>query len=114
VIFFISLLLSFIQTPELIIGQEKVSPGIVFIFEGAVKDKIYPPTMHLDEDQTHVHLEARVNWDDKQIPKGASPGGFIPYLHITAILKKSKSGQQLFVDLKPHIKEFIKRLHVLL
>ena len=102
-IFFISLLLSFIQTPELIIGQEKVSPGIVFIFEGTVKDKIYPPTMHLDEDQTHVHLEARVNWDDKQIPKGASPGGFIPYLHISTILKNSKSGHKLFVDLKPHI-----------
>ena len=93
-IFFISLFLSFIQTPELIIGQEKVSPGIVFIFEGAVKDKIYPSTMHLDEDQTHVHIEARVNWDSKQIPKGATPGGFIPYLHISATLTNSKSGQQ--------------------
>ena len=102
-IFFISLFLSFIQTPELIIGQEKISPGIVFIFEGAVKDKIYPSTMHLDEDQTHLHIEARVNWDSKQIPKGATPGGFIPYLHISATLTNSKSGQTLFIDLKPHI-----------
>ncbi|MFL3026527.1 MAG: iron transporter [Candidatus Neomarinimicrobiota bacterium] len=102
-IFFLSLLFSLFQSPELIIGQEKVPPGIVFIFEGAVKDKIYPASLHLPENQTHVHLEARVNWDDKQIPKGATPGGFIPFLHITATVTNSKSGQQLFVDLKPHI-----------
>ena len=99
-IFFLSLLFSLFQSPELIIGQEKVPPGIVFIFEGAVKDKIYPASLHLPENQTHVHLEARVNWDDKQIPKGATPGGFIPFLHITATVTNSKSGQQLFVDLK--------------
>ena len=55
--------------PELIIGKEKVEPGIIFIFEGAVKDKIIPTGIHLDEDQTHVHIEARVNWDKKNIPK---------------------------------------------
>ena len=102
-IFFLSLLLSLFQSPELIIGQEKVPPGIVFIFEGAVKDRIYPASLHLPEDQTHVHLEARVNWDDKQIPIGATPGGFIPFLNITATVTNSKSGLITFVDLKPHI-----------
>ena len=27
---------------ELIIGEERVDPGIVFIFEGAIKDQIIP------------------------------------------------------------------------
>ena len=56
--------------PELIIGEERVSPGIIFIFEGAVKDQITPNSLHLDIDKTNVHIEARVNWDNKDIPKG--------------------------------------------
>ena len=34
---------------ELIIGEEIVTPGIVFIFEGAVKDHVMPAGMHLKE-----------------------------------------------------------------
>ena len=30
--------LNFLSSQELIIGEETVDPGIVFIFEGAVKD----------------------------------------------------------------------------
>ena len=37
-----SVFLFFFNSPELIIGKEKVDPGIVFIFEGAVKDNTYP------------------------------------------------------------------------
>tara|TARA_Y100000994_G_C15679431_1_gene437090 strand:- start:367 stop:864 length:498 start_codon:yes stop_codon:yes gene_type:complete len=88
---------------ELVIGEERVEPGIVFIFEGAVKDHIMPMGMHLDEDQTHVHIEARVNWDEINIPKGTPVGGFVPYLHITAIVKNQKTGLQTFIDLLPHI-----------
>ena len=91
------------SAPELIIGEERVEPGIVFIFEGAVKDHVMPMGMHLDQDQTHVHIEARVNWDENNIPEGAPPGGFVPYLHITAIIKNQKTGLQTFVDLVPHI-----------
>ena len=56
---------------ELVIGEERVEPGIVFIFEGAIKDHIMPMGMHLNEDQTHVHIEARVKWDEnkKQVSK---------------------------------------------
>ena len=88
---------------ELVIGEQRVEPGIVFIFEGAVKDHIMPTGMHLDEDQTHVHIEARVNWDENNIPDGTPAGGFVPYLHITAIVKNQKTGLQTFIDLSPHI-----------
>ena len=95
--------LFFFNTVELIIGEEKVDPGIVFIFEGAVKDNIYPSSYHLSESQADVHIEARVNWDNEKIPEGAVAGGFIPYLHITALIQNSKTGLKTFVDLKPHI-----------
>lgn len=99
----LSVFLFFFNFSELIIGKEKVDPGIVFIFEGAVKDNIYPSSSHLSESQTDIHIEARVNWDDEKIPEGAIAGGFIPYMHITVLVKNSKTGLKTFVDLKPHI-----------
>lgn len=99
----LTVFLFFSNTVELIIGEEKVDPGIVFIFEGAVKDNIYPSSSHLLESQADVHIEARVNWDNEKIPEGAVAGGFIPYLHITALIQNSKTGLKTFVDLKPHI-----------
>ena len=93
------------QAIELIIGEQQIKPGIVFIFEGAVKDKIHPSSMHLKESETQVHIEARVNWgeNEKQIPRGAPAGGFVPYLHITAKVTNQKTGLSTFVDLLPHI-----------
>ena len=99
----LTVFLFFSSASELIIGEERVDPGIVFVFEGAVKDNIYPSSFHLSESQTDVHIEARVNWDNEKIPEGAVPGGFIPYMHITALVKNSKTGLKTFVDLKPHI-----------
>lgn len=99
----LTVFLFFSNTVELIIGEEKVDPGIVFIFEGAVKDNIYPSSYHLSESQADVHIEARVNWDNEKMPEGAVAGGFIPYLHITALIQNSKTGLKTFVDLKPHI-----------
>ena len=32
---------------ELVIGEERVEPGIVFIFEGAIKDVIIPESNNL-------------------------------------------------------------------
>ncbi|MBI44664.1 MAG: hypothetical protein CMG66_00685 [Candidatus Marinimicrobia bacterium] len=89
--------------PELVIGEERIEPGIVFIFEGAVKDHVMPMGIHLSEDQTHVHIEARVNWDEKNIPEGTPKGGFVPYLHITSLITNQKTGMTTFVDLLPHI-----------
>ena len=88
---------------ELVIGEARVEPGIVFIFEGAVKDKIIPKSMHLSKDQTHVHIEARVNWDDEMIPEGTHGGGFVPYLHIIAQVTNQETKLSSFVDLLPHI-----------
>ena len=92
-----------IGAPELVIGEKRVEPGIVFIFEGAIKDHVMPMGMHLDEDQTNVHIEARVNWDINNTPDGTPAGGFVPYLHITATVTNQKTGLQTFVDLVPHI-----------
>ena len=88
---------------ELIIGEETVTPGIVFIFEGAVKDHVMPEGMHLKENQTNIHIEARVNWDTNNIPEGTPPGGFVAYLHITAKVTNQNSGLSTFIDLLPHI-----------
>ena len=88
---------------ELIIGEERVEPGLLFIFEGAIKDHVSPSSLHLEEKQTNVHIEARVNWDTINIPKGAPSGGFIPYLHITEQIINEKTGLSTFIDLLAHI-----------
>ena len=92
-----------ITAQELIIGQETIEPGIVFIFEGAVKDHVMPHGMHLKESQTNIHIEARVNWDTTNVPAGTPSGGFVAYLHITAKITNQKTGLSTFIDLLPHI-----------
>jgi len=96
---------SFCQSvnPELIIGEVRVEPGILFIFEGAIKDNIIPSSMHLSEKETNIHIEARVNWDKNNIPNGAVKNGFVPYLHINAKVINEKTGFSTFIDLVPHI-----------
>ena len=92
-----------LSAPELVIAEERVEPGIVFIFEGAIKDHVMPMAMHLAENQTNVHIEARVNWDTKNVPEGTPEGGFVPYLHMTSTVTNQKTGLKTFVDLIPHI-----------
>ena len=42
------LILTFnLNSQELVIGEERIEPGIVFIFEGAIKDQIIPSSLHL-------------------------------------------------------------------
>ena len=100
-IFFFAL--SNVSSQELIIGEERVEPGIVFIFEGAIKDTVHPESANLAEDETNVHIEARVNWDATNIPEGAIPDGFIPYLRISSTVYNETNGLKTFVDLTPHI-----------
>lgn len=88
---------------ELIIGEERIEPGIIFIFEGAIKDNVSPNSFHLEEKQTNVHIEARVNWDTQNVPTGTPLGGFIPYLHITAQIINEKTSLSTFIDLTAHI-----------
>ena len=101
--FLLILNLNFSFSQELIIGEETVRPGIVFIFEGAVKDHVMPEGMHLKENQTNIHIEARVNWDTDDIPEGTPSGGFVAYLHITAKVTNQNSGMSTFIDLLPHL-----------
>ena len=105
IIFYTLLIFSYINVAaqELVIGEETVEPGIVFIFEGAVKDHVMPSGMHLKESQTNIHIEARVNWDTKNVPAGTPSGGFVAYLHITAKVTNQKTGLSTFIDLLPHI-----------
>jgi len=88
---------------ELVIGEENLKPGIKFIFEGAIKDTVYPKNYNLSENQTDIHIEARVNWDEDNIPEGTPAGGFIPYLKINAIITNQTTGIKSYVDLIPHI-----------
>ena len=92
-----------ISSQELIIGEVRLDPGIKFIFEGAIKDKVFPLSRNLSESETNVHIEARVNWDIINVPKGTPKGGFIPYLKIISIIKNQSSGIKTFIDLFPHI-----------
>ena len=63
IFFLISLI---INTPsfsnEMIIGKEKISPGIDIIFEGAVRDDIEPKGFYLNEDESDIHIEALATW----------------------------------------------------
>tara|TARA_B100000575_G_scaffold254490_1_gene223700 strand:- start:6623 stop:7168 length:546 start_codon:yes stop_codon:yes gene_type:complete len=92
-----------LSSQELVIGEERINPGIIFIFEGAVKDTVYPKNYNLAENQTDVHIEARVNWDFENIPDGTPPGGFIPYLRINAVIQNQQTGIKSSIDLIPHI-----------
>ena len=88
---------------ELIIGEERIEPGIVIIFEGAIKDMIMPSSTNLNEKLTDVHIEARVNWDTENVPNGTPSGGFVPYLHITATVTNQTTNLRTYIDLIPHI-----------
>ena len=91
------------SAPELVIAEERVEPGIVFIFEGAIKDHVMPMGLHLAENETNIHIEARVNWDTENIPDGTPTGGFVAYLHITAKITNENNGLSTFIDLLPHL-----------
>ena len=50
-LFFILIIISIskVFSQELVLGEERIEPGIIFIFEGAIKDKVYPTSINLDE-----------------------------------------------------------------
>ena len=103
-LFLITNLLCFnVFSQELVIGEERIEPGIKIIFEGAIKDMVFPKENNLEEEKTNVHIEARVNWDFINTPKGTPSGGFVPYLNIIATVTNQSIGLKTFVDLTPHI-----------
>ena len=92
-----------VYAEEMVIGEELIAPGINLIFEGAVKDHIAPDMQHLPIDETDVHLEARVNWAEKDIPEGAPPGGFVAYARVDAHIRNEKTGRSFHASLTPHV-----------
>lgn len=93
-----------LNAQELVLGEETIAPGIVLIFEGAVRDHVIPTVQHLSEDETDVHIEARVNWgpDEATLPAGTPSGGFVGYLQVHAEITNETSGVGTFATLVPH------------
>ena len=46
-----------LSAEEMIIGKEKILPGIDITFEAAPKDKIFPEGVYLEENKTDIHIE---------------------------------------------------------
>lgn len=91
---------------EAVLGEETIDPGIAVVFEGAIKDAITPSHQHLAESRTDVHLEARINWSTDssvEVPDGTPRGGYIPGLHVYALIENEGSDQVRQVTLTPHL-----------
>ena len=51
-LFLLTSLLCFnVFSQELVIGEERIEPGIKIIFEGAIKDIVFPRENNLDEEK---------------------------------------------------------------
>ena len=103
--FFIILISSlniFGELPEMILGKEKIVPGINLVFEGAIKDDVFPSNKFGSEEDSDIHLEVLANWD-KSAPSGSPEGGFVAYLRIAAVITNQESSQINSIELLPHI-----------
>ena len=86
---------------EMILGKEKISPGIDLIFEAAPKDTIHPQQFFRAESDTDIHIEMLANWSESS-PEGSPVNGFVAYLKVYATIK-SESGKEETVMLTPHL-----------
>jgi len=100
--FFIIFLNSILNAEEMIIGEEKIDPGIDLIFEGAIKDNIFPEEFYLSEKKSDIHIEALATWANDG-PVGSVEGGFVPYLEIKVKIINQKTLKSVSYDLVPHI-----------
>ena len=102
VLLLIASLSVFGELPEMILGKAKIEPGINLIFEGAIKDDVFPPAKFGSEEDSDIHLEVLANWNE-DAPSGAPEGGFVAYLRITAVITNQETTQTKSVELLPHI-----------
>ncbi len=93
---------SILIAEEMIIGEEKIDPGIELIFEGAIKDDIFPGEFYLSEQKSDIHIEALATWTNNA-PAGSVEGGFVPYLEIEVKIINQKTQNSVLYDLVPHI-----------
>lgn len=92
--------------PEIVIGEVRIEPGIIMIFEAARRDDIHPGPQHLNSDKTDIHIEARANWaiaaeGQGSVPPGAPEGGFVAYLNVHAEVINETTGDRTYVTLVP-------------
>ena len=78
------------ELPEMILGNEKIRPGINLVFEGAIKDDVFPSSVFGSEEDSDIHLEVLANWSE-DAPSGSPEGGFVAYLRIEAVITNQGS-----------------------
>ena len=88
--------------PEMVIGEETVSPGINLIFEGAIKDDVSPAYKFGKESTSDIHLEVLSTWNENA-PRGSTKGGFVAYLEVSAKILNENNGSYKNIRLLPHI-----------
>ena len=102
---FILALVSLTPAPifaEKILGSITIEPGIDLTFEAAARDKIVPEKFYLPENKTDVHIEVLATWSDKA-PPGATKGGHVAYLEVSASVENDQSKEKLLFELSPHL-----------
>jgi uncharacterized protein involved in high-affinity Fe2+ transport len=100
-LFFVS---SFVQAelPEMIIGEESISPGIDLVFEGAIKDDVFPSSKFGSEEDSDIHIEVLANWNSNA-PNGSPTNGFVAYLRISAEILNQNNLETKTIQLLPHL-----------
>ena len=89
---------------EQVISRENLSNDIKIIFEAAPKDTLFNDSVEqLSEQDTDIHIEALVNWNDDISIDGQSAAGFIPYVNITSEIINENTNDKNVVELTPHI-----------
>lgn len=101
-LFLIILMTSYsIHSAEMIVGEEKMEPGIDLIFEAAPKDIVHPKEYFRAESNTDIHIEMLANWSEDS-PNGSPVGGFVAYLNVFVKIK-AENGTEVQVQLTPHL-----------
>ena len=93
---------------EMIIGSERIDPGIEIVFEAAPKDTVFPEKFYLPESETDIHIEMLANWSEDNLVS-VPAGGFVAYLKVKAIISNEK-GAIIETDLTPHL-NLVDNLH---
>ena len=95
---------TFVYSNEQIISQEELGNNISITFEAAPKDTVFNDSVRqLPENETDIHIEALVNWNDGIQIEGQLAQGFIPFVNITSEIINENSGRKIIIDLTPHI-----------
>ena len=100
-IFFISSFVS-AELPEMIIGKESISPGIDLVFEGAIKDDVFPAKKFGLENNSDIHIEVLANWNE-DAPRGSPLDGFVAYLKINVEILNQTDSTRKTIELLPHL-----------